>query len=169
MENTEKKLIDFDKRLSDEAGNLNQYLYQYKDCIKTKRNLLRRREEIKAELKSPLAAVQTEKLQTGKGKRQDRSVDILFRLDEIAERIQGQIDTAERKLNDIMSLMDFLPVDSLSRSIMENLYIDRWGWEKVCKENHISRSQAKRYWKQGLYTLLNMEKVKEIVKGFKGE
>ena len=169
MEKTEKKLIDFDKRLSDDAGSLNQYLYQYKDCIKTKKNLLRRREEIKAELKSPLAAVQTEKLQTGKGKRQDRSVDILFRLDEIAERIQGQIDTAERKLNDIMSMMDFLPVDSLSRSIMENLYIDRWGWEKVCKENHISRSQAKRYWKQGLYTLLNMEKVKEIVKGFKGE
>lgn len=169
MEKAEKKLIDFDKRLSDDAGSLNQYLYQYKDCIKTKKNLLRRREEIKAELKSPLAAVQTEKLQTGKGKRQDRSVDILFRLDEIAERIQGQIDTAERKLNDIMSMMDFLPVDSLSRSIMENLYIDRWGWEKVCKENHISRSQAKRYWKQGLYTLLNMEKVKEIVKGFKGE
>ena len=169
MEKAEKKLIDFDKRLSDDAGSLNQYLYQYKDCIKTKKNLLRRREEIKAELKSPLAAVQTDKLQTGKGKRQDRSVDILFRLDEIAERIQGQIDTAERKLNDIMSMMDFLPVDSLSRSIMENLYIDRWGWEKVCKENHISRSQAKRYWKQGLYTLLNMEKVKEIVKGFKGE
>ena len=169
MEKAEKKLIDFDKRLSDDAGSLNQYLYQYKDCIKTKKNLLRRREEIKAELKSPLAAVQTEKLQTGKGKRHDRSVDILFRLDEIAERIQGQIDTAERKLNDIMSMMDFLPVDSLSRSIMENLYIDRWGWEKVCKENHISRSQAKRYWKQGLYTLLNMEKVKEIVKGFKGE
>ncbi len=168
MEETEKRLIDFDKRLSEDAGDLNQYLYQYKDCVRTKKNLLRRREEIKAELKSPLSAVQTEKLSSGK-KKNDRSVDVLFRLDEIAERIQGQIDTAERKLNDIMSLMDFLPVDSLSRSIMENLYIDRWDWEKVCKENHISRSQAKRYWKQGLYTLLNMEKVKEIVKGFKGE
>lgn len=168
MEETEKRLIDFDKRLSEDAGDLNQYLYQYKDCVRTKKNLLRRREEIKAELKSPLSAVQTEKLSSGK-KKNDRSVDVLFRLDEIAERIQEQIDTAERKLNDIMSLMDFLPVDSLSRSIMENLYIDRWDWEKVCKENHISRSQAKRYWKQGLYTLLNMEKVKEIVKGFKGE
>lgn len=168
MEETEKRLIDFDKRLSEDAGDLNQYLYQYKDCVRTKKNLLRRREEIKAELKSPLSAVQTEKLPSGK-KKNDRSVDVLFRLDEIAERIQGQIDTAERKLNDIMSLMDFLPVDSLSRSIMENLYIDRWDWEKVCKENHISRSQAKRYWKQGLYTLLKMEKVKEIVKGFKGE
>lgn len=168
MEETEKRLIDFDKRLSEDAGDLNQYLYQYKDCVRTKKNLLRRREEIKAELKSPLSAVQTEKLSSGK-KKNDRSVDVLFRLDEIAERIQGQIDTAERKLNDIMSLMDFLPVDSLSRSIMENLYIDRWDWEKVCKENHISRSQAKRYWKQGLYTLLKMEKVKEIVKGFKGE
>ena len=168
MEETEKRLIDFDKRLSEDAGDLNQYLYQYKDCVRTKKNLLRRREEIKAELKSPLSAVQTEKLPSGK-KKNDRSVDVLFTLDEIAERIQGQIDTAERKLNDIMSLMDFLPVDSLSRSIMENLYIDRWDWEKVCKENHISRSQAKRYWKQGLYTLLKMEKVKEIVKGFKGE
>ncbi len=168
MEETEKRLIDFDKRLSEDAGDLNQYLYQYKDCVRAKKNLLRRREEIKAELKSPLSAVQTEKLSSGK-KKNDRSVDVLFRLDEIAERIQGQIDTAERKLNDIMSLMDFLPVDSLSRSIMENLYIDRWDWEKVCKENHISRSQAKRYWKQGLYTLLKMEKVKEIVKGFKGE
>ncbi|MBQ6024556.1 MAG: hypothetical protein IJL20_02980 [Lachnospiraceae bacterium] len=168
MEETEKRLIDFDKRLSEDAGDLNQYLYQYKDCVRTKKNLLRRREEIKAELKSPLSAVQTEKLSSGK-KKNDRSVDVLFRLDEIAERIQGQIDTAERKLNDIMSLMDFLPVDSLSRSIMENLYINRWDWEKVCKENHISRSQAKRYWKQGLYTLLKMEKVKEIVKGFKGE
>ena len=164
---TEKKLIDYDKKLSDEAGSLNQYLYQYKDCIRSKKNLMRRREEIKAELKNPLSAVRTEKLSTGKSKKKDSSVDILFRLDEIVERIQGQIDTAERKLTDIMNLLDYLPEESLSRSIMENLYIDRWGWDKVCKENHISTSQAKRYWKQGLYSLLEFEKVKITIKSFK--
>lgn len=163
----EKKLIDYDKKLSDEAGSLNQYLYQYKDCIRSKKNLMQRREEIKAELKNPLSAVQTEKLSSGKSKKNDSSVDILFRIDEIAERIQGQIDRAERKLNDIMNLLDYLPVDSLSRAIMENLYIDRWGWDKVCNENHISMSQAKRYWKQGLYKMLEFEKVKIIVKSFK--
>ena len=162
-----EKLIDYDKKLSEDAGNLNQYLYQYKDCVRSKKNLMQRREEIKAELKNPLSAVQTEKLSSGKSRKKDSSVDILFRLDEIAGRIQGQIDTAERKLTDIMNLLDFLPVDSLSRSIMENLYIDRWGWDKVCNENHISMSQAKRYWKQGLYSLLEFEKVKIIVKSFK--
>ena len=162
-----EKLIDYDKKLSEDAGNLNQYLYQYKDCVRSKKNLMQRREEIKAELKNPLSAVQTEKLSSGKSRKKDSSVDILFRLDEIAGRIQGQIDTAERKLTDIMNLLDFLPVDSLSRSIMENLYIDRWGWDKVCNENHISMSQAKRYWKQGLYSLLEFEKVKMIVKSFK--
>ena len=40
--------------------------------MRTKKNLLRRREEIKAELKSPLSAVQTEKLSSGK-KKNDRS------------------------------------------------------------------------------------------------
>ena len=164
---TEKKLIDYDKKLSDEAGSLNQYLYQYKDCIRSKKNLMRRREEIKAELKNPLSAVRTEKLPTGKGKKKDSSVDILFRLDEMAERIQGQIETAEKKLTGIMNLLDYLPADSLSRAIMENLYIDRWGWDKICNENHISMSQAKRYWKQGLYKMLEFETVKIIVKNHK--
>ena len=163
----EQKLIDYDKKLSDEAGSLNQYLYQYKDCIRSKKNLMRRREEIKAELKNPLSAVRTEKLSTGKGKKKDSSVDILFRLDEMAERIQGQIETAEKKLTGIMNLLDYLPADSLSRAIMENLYIDRWGWDKICNENHISMSQAKRYWKQGLYKMLEFEKVKIIVKNYK--
>ena len=163
----EQKLIDYDKKLSDEAGSLNQYLYQYKDCIRSKKNLMRRREEIKAELKNPLSAVRTEKISTGKGKMKDRSVDILFRLDEMAERIQGQIETAEKKLTGIMNLLDYLPADSLSRAIMENLYIDRWGWDKICNENHISMSQAKRYWKQGLYKMLEFEKVKIIVKNYK--
>lgn len=161
------KLTDYDKKLSEEAGILNQYLYQYKDCIRSKKNLLRRREEIKEELKNPLSAVQTERLSGSRTRKKDRSVDILFRLDEMAERIQGQIETAEKKLTGIMNLLDYLPADSLSRAIMENLYVDRWGWDKICNENHISMSQAKRYWKQGLYKMLEFEKVKIIVKNYK--
>lgn len=166
MAKSKKNLIEYDGKMSKDCENLNQYMYQYKDCVREKRHLSRRLQEVNEELKRPASVSGFDGMPKSKQPKKDNGTAVLIRIEEISERINSQIDILGQKLDDIMSILDFLPVDSQERGIMENLYIDRWGWDKVCKENHISRSQAKRYWKSGLYCLLEFPKVREILKNF---
>ena len=66
-----------------------------------------------------------------------------------------------------MNIIDFLPENSFERTIIENKYIDRMNWEKICNENHSSKSRTSRYWKKGLYKLLEYEKVRKTLDEYK--
>ena len=92
---------------------------------------------------------------------------VSFRLDEIDTRIKEQINVSANILTDIMHVIDFLPENSIERSIIENRYIDRYSWERVCRENFISRTSAIRIWKRGIYRLLGFRKVKLILREYK--
>lgn len=156
---------DFDERLTSEAELLDEYLYQYKDCISRKNALVRRRTEIQQEFDCPLSGINYDGLPHGNGISVG-SAAISYRLDEIDTKIKGQMQKAEKLLSDIMNVIDFLDEQSLERSIIENRYIDRMGWNAVCRENHASRSKVNRYWKKGLYELLEFKKVKKILRDF---
>lgn len=163
-----KQIMEFDKKLTDEAEMLNSYLNQYKDCIEKKKMLEYRREEIRKEfnqVKSPrLDGMPRAGIRIGEG----GAAAIVYRLDEIETKINEQINRATKSLSDIMNIIDFLQENSLERSIIENRYIDRMDWNKVCKENHAGKSKAKRYWKKGLYDLLEFKKVRQILIEYRG-
>ena len=95
---------------------------------------------------------------------------LMYRLDEIDEKIEAQMSRASKILTDIMNIIDLLPETTpeeiLSKAIIENRYIDRFGWERVCRENHCSRSKINRHWKRGLYALLDFKKVKKILEDY---
>lgn len=160
----EKKRME--TRLTDEAELLNQYLSQYKYCISKKRILERRRAEIIQEFDSLSRATKIGMPEGSNNGTGAGCAAISFRLDEIDTRIKKQIEMATKNLSDIMNIIDFLPENSLERAVIENRYVDRYNWDRVCRENHISRTPVIKSWRKGLYRLLEFKKVKQILKEY---
>lgn len=153
------------EQLSDDAVLLNRYLNQYKHCINTKKNLEERRREIQLEFEHPLGAVRMDGMPHGSSTSVGCAA-LSLRLDEINTKIHTQIDRSMQVLCDIMTVIDFLPENSLERAIIEHKYIDRFNWTKICMRENISRTPAIRYWRKGLYKLLEQDRIKEILKEY---
>lgn len=151
-----------EERLTNKAEMLNRYLNQYRYCIENKKILEERREEIIKEFESPLKALNVDGMPKGNGSGVGCAA-ISYRLDEIDIRINEQMEKSIKILSDIMDVIDFLPDNSLERTVIENRYIDRCSWGRVCMKNHISRTSAIRKWKKGLYMLLEFKRVNMIV------
>lgn len=160
------ELNRIEERLTDKAEVLDRYLSQYRHCIGKKKILETRREEIIKEFESPLKASNVDGMPKGNGNGVGCAA-ISYRLDDIDIRIKEQIEKSLKILSDIMDVIDFLPESSLERMIIENRYIDRYSWGRVCRENHISRTSAIRKWKKGLYMLLEFSRVKMIISEFR--
>lgn len=166
MEKHRQEVKKTESRLTNEAELLNQYLSQYKYCISKKKSLERRRAEIIQEFDSPLRAVKMDGMPSGSSSGIGCAA-ISFWLDKIDARIKEQIESSTKILTDIMNVIDFLPENSLERFIIENRYIDRYDWARVCRENHISRTPATKSWRKGLYMLLEFKKVRQILKEYR--
>lgn len=151
-----------EEQLSPEALLLDRYLGQYKRCIAHKRALERRRDEIIKEFDYPLGAVSYDGMPKGSGGGVGCAA-ISYRLDEIDTRIREHLEKSVKVLADIMSVIDFLPENSIERSIVEHRYIDRLSWDRICNEVHLSRTPATKHWKRGLYELLEFKKIQQIV------
>ena len=164
-----KQLIEFDGRLSKEAEDLNRYLCQYGECMMKKKTLERRRETIQVEF-SPIKSPQLTGMPHSGSYMDTPVAALMYRLDEIDEKINDQIAKSTKLLADIMNIIDLLPETSrdeiITKAIIENRYIDRMGWDKIERENHCSRSMVFRYWKRGLYNLLEFKKVGKILKEY---
>lgn len=152
----------YEEKLSDEAVVLDKYLSQYRCCIQRKKSLEQRRKDIVREFDNPLSSVSYDGMPRSGGKSQGCAA-LSFRLDEIETRIKEQMDKSIKVLAEIMEVIDFLPENSVERSIIEHRYIDRFGWRQICKEEHLSRTPATNYWRKGLYELLEFKKIQKIV------
>lgn len=168
MKKNKKQLQEYDERLSPEAQALNDYLYQYRDCLRKKKTLERRKEEIKKEFECPLHGVHYDGMPHASGVSVGAAA-ISFRLDEIETKISEQMEKTAKVLTDTMSIIDFLEDDGhlLSKEVIEDKYIDGMRWDEICKETNTSKSMAVRHWKAGLYRLLEFKKVGKILKEYK--
>lgn len=151
-----------DIKLSPEAVKLDRFLSQYKRCINAKRMLEHRRQEIMYEFDSPLSAVQMDGMPRGSSSNIGCAA-LAFRLDDINEKIRRQMERSLSVLTEIMDIIDYLPENSMERMIIEYKYIDRFGWEKISSAANITRTPAIRYWRKGLYKLLEFKKIKQIL------
>lgn len=166
MKNRNRKRInDYDESLTPEAELLDKYLFRYRTCIMRKNALTRRREEIKLEFENPLSAVGFDGMPRGSGVGSG-SAAISYRLDEIDTKIKAQLAAAEKTLIEISGVFDCLDDGCLERSVLESRYIDGAGWDRVCRDNHCSKSKAIRNWKKGLSQLLTFKKVSKILEAY---
>lgn len=168
MEKRQRKIQETEKSLTPEAELLNNFLNQYKYCIRTKKNLENRRLEITREFNTPLASVKNV-VKSDAEKKGEGCATLVFQLDEINEQIKEQIERSVKTLKNIFYIINYLPENTMERAIIENRYIDCYKWEKICQINNISRTPAIKAWKKGLYMLLELKEVKKILKDFKAE
>mgnify|MGYP003289533660 CR=1 FL=1 len=154
--------------LSPEALLLDRYLGQYKRCIRRKRALERRRDEIVKEFEYPLGSVNYDGMPKGSGEGVGCAA-LSFRLDEIDTRIKEQLHKSVKVLASIMDVIEFLPENSIERSIFEHRYIDRMSWERICNEVHLSRTPSSNHWKRGLYELLEFKKIQQLMSEYDKE
>ncbi len=155
----------YEEHLTPDAVLLNKYLNQYKHCIGRKKALEHRRNEISREFSNPLSGISYDGMPHGSGEGVGCAA-ISFRLDEIDTRIKEQIDKSVKLLDEIMDVIGFLPENSIERTIIEHRYIDRMNWDKICRIENISRTPGNRYWRKGLYQLLEFKKVQQIIHDF---
>lgn len=155
----------YEEQLTPDAVLLDRYLSQYRKCIDRKKSLEGRRRDIIKEFDNPLKGVSYDGMPHGSGESLGCAA-LSFRLDEINTRIKDQMEKSVKVLAEIMDVIEFLPENSTERAIVEHRYIDRFRWEQICKVEHISRTPATRYWKKGLYQLLEFKKVQKILREY---
>lgn len=160
-----RRYRDTEEKLTPEGRVLDQFLFQYKDCLREKKQLERRRGVIMLEFEQPLSAINYDGMPKGSGISAG-SAAISLRLAEIDDKIGSQIQKSLDYLSMVMDVINLLKDSSLERSVLESRYIDGLNWEKLCRDNFVSRSKAIRYWKKGLYKLLEHETVLRIAEEY---
>lgn len=155
-------------KLSKEASVLDKYLSTYNRCKNRKRSLELRKAAIMKEFDSPLRAVSMDGMPRGSSTSVGCAA-LTYELDEIQTRIDEKIEEMKKVYVKISDIMEFLPDDSTERAILEYKYIDSCSWNKICELEHMSRTPATQYWRNGLYKLLEFAKIQEIVREYEKE
>jgi hypothetical protein len=145
---------------------LQQYLGQYYRAKMKKKQLETRLRDFRENMGSikgmdysPVPRSQTNKVGEG-------AASEVIRVIEIEERIEIQKKEMQETMLNVMKIMDFLPVDSTERIIMEYRHIDCIGWKQICREVNYSRSTCNDYYRAGIEKLLAFKKVQKIIADF---
>lgn len=85
---------------------------------------------------------------------------------EIEERIEKQRAEMSVAMLNVMKIMDFLPVDSTERAILEYRHIDCLSWKQITKEMYMTRTPCNKYYNSGIEKLLTFKKVIKIIIDF---
>lgn len=147
---------------STERGLLKDYLGRYKRAKDKKEELEARVKMIRADIRF------------SDGRSMEDETSLKARISEIEARIDRQKDTMAKFILETMDIMDYLPSESLERSILEMRHIDCLSWREICRRQHMSRTPCCRYYRDGLDTILQNKRVRKILKeyeesGGKGE
>lgn len=145
---------------------LKQYLGQYYSAKMKKKQLETRLRNFRANMGgirgmdySPVPRSQTNKVGDG-------AASEVIRVMEIEERIKQQQAEMNTAMLNVMKLMDYLPVDSTERLMLEYRHIDCLGWKQVAKETNYSRQSCINYYNAGIEKLLTFKKVQKIIADF---
>lgn len=66
----------------------------------------------------------------------------------------------------VMKMMDFLPADSMERTVLEYRHIDCLSWNQIMQETNYSRQSCNNYYNAGLDKLLTFKKVHKMLEDF---
>lgn len=155
-----------DNDLEKQKSLLKQYLGQYYSAKMKKKQLETRLRNFRANMGgirgmeySPVPRSQTNKVGDG-------AASEVIRAMEIEERIRQQQAEMNVAMLNVMKLMDYLPVDSTERLMLEYRHIDCLGWKQIVKETNYSRQSCINYYNAGIDKLLTFKKVQKIIADF---
>lgn len=90
----------------------------------------------------------------------------VMRAIEIEERIKAQQEEVQKAMLAVMEIMDFLPLNSMERMILEYRHVDCLSWKGICIEVGLARTPCNRYYNTGLDRLLMSSDIQLILKKF---
>lgn len=154
------------KEAADERVLLKKYLGQYYSARRRKRQLEIRLQTFRQEMVgtrgmqySPVPHSQTNSVGDG-------PASMVIRAMEIEDQIKTQKEEMANAMLNVMKMMDFLPADSMERTVLEYRHIDCLSWKQVCEEMHMTRTPCNRYYDAGLDKLLTFKKVHKMLEDF---
>lgn len=135
-----------------------RYLQQYHAAKQKKRILEERRRTLSEELRGPSTAQAFRATPSAKPVHPDGAGALVFQIEDVEERIGAQQAEMARAVQNVMDLIDLLPIGSMERTVVEMRHIDSRKWERIASEVHMSRSRVIDYYNAALDTLAANEK-----------
>nr|DAH03590.1 MAG TPA: Protein of unknown function (DUF1492) [Caudoviricetes sp.] len=129
-----------------------------------KHQLNRRLQEINDELNSPIGGKGYSAMPRSSGGVSQGAASIVMRIAEIEDRIEDQKNTIANAMLKVMDIMDYLPINTMERYILELRYIDCLSWKRIQEEAHMTRNPCNNYRNSALHILLQNKRVKKIIK-----
>lgn len=146
-----------------EREAVKRYLQQYYMAKQKKRILEERHRTLSAELRGPTTAPAFRTMPTAKPVHPDGAGAVVFQIAEVEERIQKQQTEMARAVQNVMDLIDLLPIGSMERTVVEMRHIDGKRWEQIAKAVYLSRTAVFNYYNSALAMLLENERTKDFV------
>lgn len=81
-------------------------------------------------------------------------VDVSEKITEIKARIQSQTEVEASAVISVMDMINFLPIGSTERNILELRHIDFKSWAEIQRTLHLTRSPCYDYYNRGLDAIL---------------
>lgn len=154
------------KEATDERVLLKKYLGQYYSARRRKRQLEIRLQTFRQEMVgtrgmqySPVPHRQTNSVGDG-------PASMVIRAMEIEDQIKTQKEEMANAMLNVMKMIDFLPADSMERTVLEYRHIDCLSWNQIMQETNYSRQSCNNYYNAGLDKLLTFKKVNKMLEDF---
>ena len=90
----------------------------------------------------------------------------VMRAMEIEERIIKQQAQVQKAMLAVMEVMDFLPIDSVERSVLEYRHIDCLHWELITARMSYSKASCHKYYNTGIDMLLGCDEVQATLQKY---
>lgn len=154
-----------------EREHLRDYLSQYSLAISEKHRLERRLSKLRWDMTHLHGGCPQDAYgkRAGWDKRDGGGMALVAKADEIERMIVEQIAFACDALLCIFDTMDYLPLLSLERAVLEMRYIDLSPWSFISKETGISRSRLFDHHNAGLDLLLAIPEIRVKVAEYIGD
>ena len=150
-----------------EREAVKRYLQQYHAAKQKKRILEERRRTLSAELRGPSTAPAFRAMPSAKPVHPDGAGALVFRIADVEERIEAQQAEMAKAVQNVMDLIDLLPIGSMERTVVEMRHIDSKTWEQIAREVYLSRSAVFNYYNTALDRLARNEQSGKLLGDFK--
>lgn len=155
--------------MRNERAAVKEFLQQYHTARKAVRILENRHQTLIHELKAPGRVSALRPVPPPHQVQGDGAVSVVFRVEEVEERIDAQRGEMAEVVLRVMDLIDFLPRNSMERTVVELRHIDCKSWEQIAKEIYMSRSAVFNRYNAALDSLLNCPPARKLVEDYEAE
>ena len=149
-----------------EREAVKRYLQQYHAAKQKRRILEERRRTLSADLRGPSTPAYRA-MPSSRPVHPDGAGAVVFQIAEVEERIEAQQAEMARAVQNVMDLIDLLPVGSTERTVVEMRHIDCKPWEQIARAVYMSRSAIFNYYNAALDMLARNEQSGKLLGDFK--